>query len=136
MAEMFQFDLVAPERRLASGPALEVELAGSEGDITVMADHAPLLTTLRPGVLRVKFADGTTEYAVTGGFADISPAGVTVLAEQAVPLSELTQDVLDRFVADAVEERDQATADQLDLLAKRVSDLAVLGTSAGLSHTG
>jgi F-type H+-transporting ATPase subunit epsilon len=135
MADSFQFDLVAPERRLASGPATEVQLAGSEGDLTVMADHAPLLTTLRPGVLRVIFAEGAQEYAVTGGFADISPAGVTVLAEQAVPMGDLTQDLLDKFVADAVDERDHASAEQLDMLAKRVSDLASMGKTVGLSHT-
>jgi F-type H+-transporting ATPase subunit epsilon len=112
-----------------------VQLAGSEGDLTVMADHAPLLTTLRPGVLRVIFAEGAQEYAVTGGFADISPAGVTVLAEQAVPMGDLTQDLLDKFVADAVDERDHASAEQLDMLAKRVSDLASMGKTVGLSHT-
>ena len=134
MAETFQFDLVAPERRLASGQALEVQLAGTEGDMTVMADHAPTLTTLRPGVLRVKTTEGTQEYAVSGGFADINAGGMTVLAEQAVPVGEFTREAFDAMIAEAVEERDHATPEQLDRLAKRVSDIANLGASVGLSQ--
>jgi len=134
MADTFQFDLVSPERSLVSGPATEVQLTGSDGDMTVMAGHAPTITTLRPGILRVKLESGTEEYAVTGGFADMSATNVTVLAEQAIPLAELTQDVLDQFVADAANERDHATAEQLDHLAKRVSDLAAMASLAGTNR--
>ena len=133
MTETFQFDLVAPERRLASGQALEVQLAGTEGDMTIMADHEAMLTILRPGTLRVKTQEGSSDYAVTGGFAEISSSGLTVLAEQAVPLGELTQEMLDKLVERAVDERDHATAGLLDTLTKRVADLAQLAASAGLS---
>jgi F-type H+-transporting ATPase subunit epsilon len=67
-----QFDLVSPERRLASLEASEVRVPGSDGDMTAMADHAPTITTLRPGILSVTHAGGSDDYVVLGGFADIS----------------------------------------------------------------
>jgi F-type H+-transporting ATPase subunit epsilon len=66
-----QFDLVAPERRLASIQASAVQIPGADGDMTAMEGHAPTITTLRPGILRVTHAGGTDEYAVSGGFAEI-----------------------------------------------------------------
>jgi F-type H+-transporting ATPase subunit epsilon len=101
MADMMQFDLVSPERRLASLEVSEVRVPGADGDMTAMADHAPTITTLRPGILSVTHASGTDDYFVLGGFADISAAGVTVLAERAMPVGELTQDVMDGLVAEA-----------------------------------
>jgi F-type H+-transporting ATPase subunit epsilon len=90
MAGSLQFDLVSPERRLASFSATEVQIPGAMGDMTAMAGHASTITSLRPGILRVVAADGTKSFVVTGGFAEISAAGVSVLAEQAMPLEELT----------------------------------------------
>lgn len=83
MADTMQFDLVSPERRLASGPATAVQIPGAEGDMTAMANHAPVITILRPGLLIVTAPGGVTEFAVTGGFAEITPEGTTVLAERA-----------------------------------------------------
>jgi len=83
MADTMQFDLVSPERRLASGPATAVQIPGAEGDMTAMANHAPVITILRPGILTVTAPGGVTEFAVTGGFAEITPEGTTVLAERA-----------------------------------------------------
>ena len=79
MADTVQFDLVSPERLLASVDAKEVQIPGAEGDMTALPDHAPLITTLRPGVLKVTSSEGAAEYVVTGGFAEISPAGISVL---------------------------------------------------------
>ena len=101
MANSLQFDLVSPERRLASFVATEVQIPGSMGDMTAMEGHAPTITGLRPGLLRVVAADGTKAFVVTGGFAEISAAGVSVLAEQAVPVEELTAAKLDSLIADA-----------------------------------
>jgi F-type H+-transporting ATPase subunit epsilon len=134
MAETFQFDLVSPERRMISGQALEVQVTGTDGDMTIMAGHAPTITTLRPGVMRVKLADGGGDYAVTGGFVEVSSTGVTVLAERAIPVAELTRDVLDKLVAEAANERNHANAEQLDHLAKRVADLAAMADNAGLAR--
>jgi len=84
----FKFDLVSPERRLAQMDATEVQIPGADGDMTAMADHAPTITTLRPGILSVTHAGGVEEYIVSGGFAEISAAGVSVLAEKAFPKDE------------------------------------------------
>ena len=88
MADTMQFDLVSPERRLASLKASAVQIPGTDGDMTAMPDHAPTITTLRPGILKVTAPDGGSEYVVTGGFAEIGADGITVLAEQAFPVDE------------------------------------------------
>lgn len=101
MADTMQFDLVSPERSLASLQATAVQIPGAEGDMTAMPMHAPTLTTLRAGVLKVDSPKGTTEYLVTGGFAQISAEGLSVLAEKAIPMDELTREYLDALIADA-----------------------------------
>jgi F-type H+-transporting ATPase subunit epsilon len=130
MASTVQFDLVSPERRLASFLATEVQIPGAMGDLTAMEGHASTITSLRPGVLRVLAADGMRAYIVTGGFAEISSTGVSVLAEQAVPLNELTPATLDALVADACEaaavNSDKDTAD------KAVADLLAMRAAAGI----
>ena len=90
MAETMQFDLVSPERRLVSGQATAVRIPGADGDMTAMPMHAPVVTTLRPGILTVEMDGGSQEYAVTGGFAQISAEGANVLADEAMPRAELT----------------------------------------------
>jgi F-type H+-transporting ATPase subunit epsilon len=127
MASTVQFDLVSPERRLASFSATEVQIPGAMGDMTAMEGHAATITSLRPGVLKVVGAEGTKAYVVTGGFAEISATGVSVLAEQAVPLSELTPATLDALVADACEaaavnaDKDAADMAVADLLAMKAA---------------
>ena len=103
MAQKMQFDLVAPERRLASVAVDAVQIPATDGDLTAMADHAPLITTLRPGILRVQGGEGAAEtaYFVTGGFADVAGPSVTVLAEQALPVSEVTTELMEGFIAEA-----------------------------------
>ena len=118
-----QFDLVSPERKLASLEASEVEIPGSEGDFTAMPDHAPVLTTLRPGLLKVKAGGEVTEYIVTGGFVEVSATATSVLAEKAMPRAELTAEIVEALVAEA----EAAAAEDLqgpavDLANKRVSD--------------
>ncbi|MDM7931360.1 F0F1 ATP synthase subunit epsilon [Tabrizicola sp.] len=130
MAGSVQFNLVSPERRLASFPATEVQIPGAMGDMTAMEGHAPTITTLRPGVLRVAGAEGTKAYVVTGGFAEITATGISVLAEQAVPVEELTSATLDALVAD-VNAAAAITADK-DTADKTASDLAALREAVGL----
>ena len=76
MAATLQFDLVSPERKLASVAATEVQIPGADGDLTAMAGHAPTITTLRPGILKSISTEGIKSYVVTGGFAEISASGV------------------------------------------------------------
>ena len=130
MASTVQFDLVSPERRLASFAATEVQIPGAMGDLTAMEGHAPTITTLRPGVLRVVSADGAKAYVVTGGFAEIGAAAVSVLAEQALPLEELTAAKLDAMIGDAVTAMaGQADKDAAD---KAVADMNAIRVAAGL----
>ena len=129
MANTVQFDLVSPERKLASVAASEVQIPGAEGDLTAMEGHTPTITTLRPGVLKAVAASGTQAYAVTGGFAEITASSVSVLAEQAIPLAEATAPVLDALIADAQKRAasatDRATAD------KFVADMVALKAAVG-----
>lgn len=128
MADTMQFDLVSPESRLASAQAIEVRIPGADGDLTAMPGHAPLITTLRPGVLTVVSAEGTSEYAVTGGFAEITATSASVLAERAMPLRDLTPAMIEELVAEA--RAAQAGASDVDAAAKLVADMQALGGSS------
>lgn len=134
-----QFDLVSPERLLASVEASEVQIPGADGDMTAMEGHAPTITTLRPGVLRVVHSGGTDEYVVSGGFAEITAKGVSVLAEQALPRAEMTQEVFDAMIADAkaamksAEEVFKNEPGPVDDAAKLISDMIAMGGHIGLS---
>ncbi len=129
MAGTFQFDLVSPERRLASVAATEVNIPGADGDMTAMAGHAPTITTLRPGVLRAHGQGGVKAYIVTGGFAEITATGVSVLAERAVPLDEITPAIMDALIADASEAT--AVAVDKDAADKAMADLLAMRAAAG-----
>ncbi|MBM7066094.1 F0F1 ATP synthase subunit epsilon [Actibacterium sp. 188UL27-1] len=135
MADTMQFDLVSPERSLASLQATEVQIPGSDGDMTAMPDHAPLITTLRPGILTVTAPEGASRYAVTGGFAEITASGTSVLAEMAMPADDVTQDILDTMVRNAADARDNAAVEQKDDMAKQLADIGALATELGMSVT-
>jgi F-type H+-transporting ATPase subunit epsilon len=126
MANTLQFDLVSPERKLASVQATEVQIPGTDGDMTAMEGHAATITTLRPGILKVIGPQGTQAFAVTGGFAEIGASAVTVLAERAIPTEELTGTVVDDLVAEARSLVAIAPADQKDAAEKLVNDLLAL----------
>ncbi|WP_109313289.1 F0F1 ATP synthase subunit epsilon [Ruegeria sp. AU67] len=136
MANTMQFDLVSPERSLASLSATAVQLPGADGDMTAMPDHAPTITTLRPGILKVEAPQGSSEYLVTGGFAQINGDGLSVLAEKAIPVAEVTQSHLDDLVAEARASHEAAKAgdDQtiVDDAAKLLADMEALGTHMSL----
>ena len=131
MANTLQFDLVSPERRLASVTATEVQIPGAEGDLTAMEGHAPTITTLRPGVLRAVSADGVKAYAVTGGFAEITATGVSVLAERAVPIEETTGTLMDDMIAEAKSLAAAALPEDRDTAEKLVQDMQAMRTAAG-----
>jgi F-type H+-transporting ATPase subunit epsilon len=105
MADSFNFELVSPERLLVSEQASEVVIPATEGEMTVMARHAPTMTTLKPGVVAVKTAAGKAEkYVVLGGFADIGANGLTILAESATPVADFNKDVLQARIEAAQKE--------------------------------
>jgi F-type H+-transporting ATPase subunit epsilon len=122
----FQFDLVSPERKLASREADAVTIPGVEGDLTAMPDHAPFLTTLRPGLVTVTAGSASTVYFVSGGFAEISPKAVSVLAEEAVEKAQVTRAMLDRLVAEAEKAAEIAGEDTKIAAALRVNDLKAI----------
>ena len=133
MADIMNFDLVSPERSLASFVATEVQIPGSEGDMTVMLNHAPILTTLRPGVLSVSGADGVSEYVITGGFAEVTAEGVTVIAEHAVVRSEVTQADMDGIVSLAQVALDGSNEVTQDAAIKGHADVVNLAATLGLN---
>ena len=113
MAEAFQFELVSPERLLVSEQVESVVIPGAEGEMTVMAHHAPVMTTIKPGVVTVKTAGGKEErYVVFGGFADILPSGCTLLAESAVAVGDIDRADLARRIQEAKEDAADAKDDQ------------------------
>jgi F-type H+-transporting ATPase subunit epsilon len=136
MADTLKFDLVSPERRLASGEATEVQIPGAEGNLTAMAGHMPLITTLRPGILRIVNGGTTDEYAVTGGFAEITADTVSVLAEESLHVSEVTQEAIDGFMERAAEKlraaREAGEHGLVDDAAKLMADMVAMGSHIGL----
>ena len=138
MANTMQFDLVSPERRLASLEVTAVQIPGADGDLTAMPGHAPVITNLRPGILKVESPEGSTDYVVTGGFAEIGE-GLSVLAERALPLDELSQDAFDEILEEAkfmykkVEEEFQNQPGPVDDAAKLLSDMVAMGEQIGLN---
>jgi F-type H+-transporting ATPase subunit epsilon len=104
MAQAFKFDLVSPERLLLSASVDSVIIPGSEGEMTVMAMHAPTMTALRPGVVTVSHSGKTERYVVFGGFADITPETCTLLAESAVNVADIDKSDLARRIENARED--------------------------------
>ena len=133
MADTVQFDLVSPERMLASARVTAVQIPGADGDMTAMPDHAPTITTLRPGLLVTEGPDGTAEYVVTGGFAEITAKGISVLAERAIPKAEVTKadhDAMVKEPEDALEKPKAAFENEPgpdDDAAKLLADMVAVG---------
>ena len=122
MSGLMQFDLVSPEAALVSMEIISVEIPGAEGDFTAMPQHAPLITSLRPGFLKVNSNDGTKEYVVTGGFVEINATSTSVLAEQAFDRENITKDIIDELVIDAEKALANCGEDSRDALEKRLYD--------------
>lgn len=113
MAEAFHFELVAPERLLVSDEAIEVVVPGTEGQFGVMKGHAPLMSTIRPGILKVRRPNGNVdEYFVRGGFAEAGAEALTVLAEQAIPVQDLNAEEIRSQIQDAEEDVKDARDDE------------------------
>ena len=111
MAEQISFDLVSPERLLLSTDADMVTLPGADGYMGVMAGHMPLVSTLRTGMVDVRKDGQDIRYFIRGGFAEISATKLTVLAEEAIPISEIALETLDQRIRDAEEDLAAAATD-------------------------
>ena len=132
MADSFKFELVSPERLLVSQDVEAVVVPGSEGEMTVMAHHSPVMTSVKPGIVTLTLPGGKSErYVVFGGFADIQPDNCTVLAESATSVADLNpadvtqrvqnarEDVADAKTAEAKADA-EAMLSHLELLEKAV----------------
>jgi F-type H+-transporting ATPase subunit epsilon len=123
----FHFELVSPDKLVFSGPAESVLVPGSEGDFVVLKDHAPVMASLRPGVVSFEEAQGKhTRIFVRGGFADVSPAGLILLAETAIPEGELDAAHLDQEIRDAEEDLADAPEEQKRLWQEKLDRLREL----------
>ncbi len=110
-AQKIAFDLVSPEKLLLSCQADMVTIPGTEGYMGVMAGHAATVTTLRVGMIDVDFDGAEKRYFIRGGFAEINPGKITVLADEAIPMSELDLAILDQRISDAQEDELAAETD-------------------------
>ena len=127
MAGKIAFDLVSPERLLLSRPVDVVTVPGSEGYMGVMAGHASLVSTLRAGMIDMEDDGQDTRFFIRGGFAEINAEKITVLAEEAIPISELDIAVLDQRIADAQADEIAAKTDaERTRAAQLVDDLKLV----------
>lgn len=134
----FLFDLVSPERLLLSEQTVSVTVPGVEGEFEVLAGHAPLISTLKPGIVTVRLAGATPrQFFVRGGFAEATPEALTILAEHAVPVEEMDAASFDAAIQDATEDVADATTDDVRQKAQeRLTQLqdmktALAGVTAG-----
>jgi F-type H+-transporting ATPase subunit epsilon len=128
MASTFKFELVSPERVLLSVDAEQAIVPGADGEFTMLPGHAPVIATLRPGVLDVSAQGGRKRLFVKSGFAEVDPARLTVLAEQAYDVEELTGATLSNEIklaeaalAAAKDDEARSTADTLLSELRRLS---------------
>ncbi|MFG1243036.1 F0F1 ATP synthase subunit epsilon [Xanthobacter sp. V7C-4] len=131
------FELVSPERLVFSGAVTEVIVPGAEGEFGVLAGHAPFIGMLKPGILTIKGDGASRSYFVRGGFAEVNPAGLTILAEEAKPLDELDLGALQQQIQDAKEDVADATTDESrQRAARQLADLEQVYTALESGRTG
>jgi F-type H+-transporting ATPase subunit epsilon len=123
----FHFELVSPDKQMFSGEAESVLVPGSEGDFVVLKDHAPVMAALKPGVIAIEDAAGKHKRIfVRGGFAEVSPTGLIVLAETALPEGELDAARLDQEIRDTEEDLADAPDEQKRLWQEKLDRLREL----------
>jgi len=128
----FHFDLVSPERLLFSGEVTQVDVPGVEGEFGVLAAHAPMVATVKPGILVVYGEGAPQRIAVDGGFAEVGPAGLTVLADMAAPADQVDRARLAATIKDAEEDLADSKDDRArDKLAHRLDQLKTLQAALG-----
>jgi F-type H+-transporting ATPase subunit epsilon len=128
----FHFELVSPERLVFAGEVTQVDVPGEEGEFGVLAGHAPYIATLKPGMLTI-YGDGAPQrIVVRGGFAEMGPTGLTVLAEQATPLAEIDAATIAQSIKDAEEDLADADSDAArDKARERLDQLNTLKSALG-----
>ena len=128
----FNFELVSPQEVAYSGEVDQVDAPGSEGDFGVLAGHAPLIALLRPGVLTVYAGGAQTKIVVLGGFAEVNPQGMTVLADFAAPVADVDRDLLAGQIKDLEEDvADASDGPARDRAAQRLNELKAVQAALG-----
>src|SRR5271170_1184114 len=124
----FHFELVSPERLVFSGEVDQVDVPGEEGEFGVLAGHAPYIATLKPGMLKIYSGSGVSQrIVVQGGFAEVGPGGLTVLAERATPADEFDPAMIAEAIKDAEEDIADAKSDVVrDKARQRLEQLQTL----------
>ena len=112
MSDKLSFHLVSPEREVFSGEVDQVVVPGSEGDFGVLPKHAPVMSAIRPGAIRVTDGGQERRIFVVGGFADVTPAGLTILAEETIELADVDPGQLESDMKDAREDLADAKTDE------------------------
>lgn len=127
MADKLHFALVSPERELFNGEVDHVVVPGSEGEFGVSPNHAPVMSTIKPGALRVINEGAERRIFVNGGFADVTPEGLTVLAEEAVDLADVDAGKLEQQLKDAQDDlRDANNEDKRTAAQRALSRLETM----------
>jgi len=139
MADALHLDFVSPESVLFSGDVDQVDLPGAEGDMGIFAGHAPLVTVLRPGIVTIYRGSAREPIVVTGGFAEVGPAGLTVLADRAVARADFDLATLSAEIKNAEEDvadaKDEAQRDKLTRHLAQLKALRdALGAAASAGH--
>ena len=126
------FEFVSPETVLFSGDVDQVDLPGVEGDLGVLPGHAPMVTLLRPGIVTIIREGQREPVVVVGGFAEVGPAGLTVLADRAGSREDFDLDLLASDIKNAEEDVADCKDDaQRDKLARRLDQLRALQAALG-----
>lgn len=139
MAEGTKLEIVSPERLVISETVKSVVVPGADGYFTVLGEHAPLMTTLKPGFITVEDNAGVSHvYYVRGGFADVSPEGLTILAEEARPVSEFRREDIEALIASGMTSLEAAaTAEEQMRLQSEIDawrNLLLESTSTTVAH--
>lgn len=131
MASKLHFSLVSPERELFSGDVDQVVVPGATGQFGALSQHAPVMSVVQGGTIRILDGSSEIRFHVSGGFADVTPQGVTILAEDAVDLARLDRAALARDLADAREDLRDAKDDAHRAAAQaRLARLEALSAAA------
>ncbi len=131
MADTMQVELVSPDRLLASVEAEKVMLPGADGDFTAMPGHVPVVTSLSPGAIVIVNGSEETEYLIAGGFAEVSGAGISVLAEFASLRSEATPEMFASSLEAAEKSLDGLEKDELAEATRRYGNLKMMIETLG-----
>ena len=124
--ELFNFELVTPEKVLVSESVHSVSIAGVEGDMTIFTNHSPLATGIRPGYIDIISSNKSDRFFLTGGFVQITATEVVVLAEKASLENEVNVDMIDQIIENTKNSMETATDLQKSVLAKKLNDLSII----------